>query len=42
MAKRLNIAVLMGGRTAEHEISLISGSEVVMDNAVDMVISQLV
>lgn len=29
MIKRLNIAVLMGGRSPEHEISLISGREVV-------------
>ena len=28
MAKKINVAVLMGGRSAEHEISLISGREV--------------
>src|SRR3989304_8369986 len=29
MKKRITVAVLMGGRSAEHEISLISGREVV-------------
>lgn len=29
MAKKINVAVLMGGKSAEHEISLISGAEVV-------------